>query len=58
LKWREPQRTSTKIRNKKKIHTLFIIVLKILARATRQLKKIKGMKIENEKVNIPILEMI
>lgn len=60
FKWRDPQRISTKVRNKKKIHTLFITVLKILARATRQLKKIERIKIEKEKVNVSffIVDMI
>ena len=61
IKWRETQSNSTKIRNKIRSPLspyLFNIVLEVLAIATRQQNKIKGIQIGKEEVKLCYLQMV
>lgn len=60
IKWREPQRHSTKNRNKTRLSALYLfnIVPEVLARAIRQLKEIKEIQIGNKEVKHCYLQMI
>ena len=56
IKWKQTQRSSTKIKDKTRFCTpnLFNRVLEVLTKATRQLEEIKGMQIRKEDVKVSL----
>ena len=54
IKWRHTKSYPTEVRNKTRMPSLFNIVLKVLARAIRQQKEIKGIQTGKEIVKVSL----
>ena len=56
IKWRHTKSYPTEVRNKTRMPSLFNIVLKVLARAIRQQKEIKGIQTGKQEIKISVFE--